>query len=133
MLRKALLLCSLTACMSGAFVASATPAMAAEDHFCGVLVYPAGHCSDGTYISDWDRVRARYPGPQAHNVWACVGLFNHNSNSWDSDGYICGHTWETNYVGHHFDDHAVSAYRPYNIMPGGACCAHTLIGWTSTT
>src|SRR5690349_3230102 len=51
-------------------LSSAKDAHAFAVHFCGSVQFPGTECYHPTQ-SHWDRVRSRYPGPQAHNVYSC--------------------------------------------------------------
>lgn len=104
---------------------------AAVDHFCGFL-YPGESCIND-YQDHWDRVRTRYPGPQAHNVYACVYMWNiiQNRRRGGSGAIYCGYSWDTNPVGHNYGVTTQPHYRSFNMLASGNT-PHTLVGWTST-
>lgn len=114
----------------GALVAPSADGFA--DHFCNYVLYPGGTC-EGTSVREWERVRTRYPGPQAHNVTGCVFMY---SNAYRNNATYCARTWSEptwNPIGHNYGP---TGYPPiwwtYNWLPStDNCCSHTLAGWAS--
>lgn len=121
------------AAMFGVGLTDSPTAKAATDHFCGFL-YPGQVCIN-SYKSHWDRVRSRYPGHQAHNVFACVYMWNFRTGQMRGGTQYCAYTWSNptwNPMGHNYGVTTQSDYKSLNHYPN--CCnstAHTLVGWTS--
>jgi hypothetical protein len=106
-------------------------------HFCGDVMFPGAECSYPTK-SHWDRVRSRYPGPEAHNVYSCAYMYNYATNQLrgqDQDpnppAVTCAHTWDTNPLGRNFGVTTLSNYRSFNRYPSYNPTSHTIVGWTS--
>jgi hypothetical protein len=120
--------------LSGALLAtslsSAKDARAFAAHFCGSVQFPGTECYHPTQ-SHWDRVRSRYPGPQAHNVYACVYMYNYSTNQIRGQFIPCAHTWETNPMGHNYGVTNSSDYKSFNRYPSYNGSSHTIVGWTS--
>lgn len=124
---QVLLVSAVVGAMAGG---SASPAQAFATNFCNGQFYQPGDRCNG-YPDDWDRVRARYPGHQSHNVVACV---------WQTDGFgigrggtYCNPTWSDptwNPMGHNWGD-TWDDYYPFNGLPPGQPSGHTLVGWAS--
>jgi hypothetical protein len=102
-------------------------ASAAAEHFCNQLLAPGNSCSS-TY-SDWDRVRTRYPGLQAHGTVGCVSMY-YNGTTRNGQEY-CAHTWNENPIGHNFGVTS-STWTSLNRLHYQQASGHTLVGWTST-
>lgn len=122
------------AALSASIASPSTPsAHAGVDHFSGIL-WPAQAISSAAW-RNWDRVRSRYPGHQAHNVKACVYMSNlQNGTPHRGEIYHCAFTWTTpnsNPIGWNFGDTYANIYQSNNDLHSGQCCTHTLYGWTS--
>lgn len=112
---------------------STPSAQAGVDHFSGTL-WPGLAISSAAW-HNWDRVRSRYPGHQAHNVKACVYMSNLQNGTAQRGGvYHCAFTWSEPYsnpIGWNFGDTWANVYQSHNDLHVGQCCTHTLYGWTS--
>ena len=105
-------------------------AEAFADHFCGSVMFPGTECNHPT-MSHWDRVRSRYPGPQAHNVHSCVYMYNYSTSQVRGGIIPCAQTWDTNPMGHNYGVTGASDYRSFNRYPSYNGTSHTIVGWTS--
>jgi hypothetical protein len=128
LLRPALLAVIMLAVLATVSLGRAPDANATADHFCGFL-YPDQVCINN-YQSHWDRVRSRYPGPQAHNVYACVYMWNFATGQQRGGATYCGYTWDSNPIGHNYGVTSQSDYRSMNWLRANNT-PHTLVGWTS--
>lgn len=118
-------------------LSSADEARAYAVHFCGSVQFPGTECHHPTQ-SHWDRVRSRYPGPQAHNVYSCTYMWNYaegNYRGWQANPnppvITCAHTWDTNPLGRNFGPTTLSNYKSFNRYPSYNGTSHTIVGWTS--
>jgi hypothetical protein len=128
--RLSLLAAMLMATFAASSLGPIPPAHAATQHFCGYVLNAGAGC--GSSQSHWDRVRSRYPGAQAHNVSACVYMWNNATGQIrGGPGWIfCAHSWDTNPIGHNYGVTGGSTYVSVNKLDYNQS-PHTLVGWTS--
>jgi hypothetical protein len=129
---RVLVLIAMLAVLATASAAIATSdARADVSHFCvDQFYYPGDGCRGPT--SDWDRVRARYPGAQGHGVWACV--LQTYTNLVARGTTFCTSTWSSptwNPMGKNWGVTS-GTYIPWNQLDWGQLNPHTLVGWAST-
>jgi hypothetical protein len=122
---------------SGSAVAPPPVAHAEQQVFCNKVHQPLVACPNFD-LGDWDRVRARYPGQQAHGIWACVYMYNTRTGrirGGPIEGVNCGSTWSTptwNPMGWNYGDTYENDYLSYIYLNEAAGSPpHTLVGWTS--
>jgi hypothetical protein len=139
-MRRARLVSLFAVCAVTAFAVPAASPLTPEAHagyqyFCGNTVSPGLACvPSSSPWHNWDRVRSRYPGHQAHNVIACVLMWNNQEGGRRGGVTHCAYTWSSptwNPMGWNFGDTWANKYESFNELDSRNCCAHTLQGWTS--